>query len=911
VDNPLPPSRANKFEAQDVKALFSWISEIQAISASFEADRAQLRAALVSTEAQLHAANAQLVAQTQAALFPLQPVADAALALEEARALCLQLDWDSLAAAEAASKDLQEDFEATEWATLLQHVRDAEASVLRAAPGASMNEAAGKRDKLRQEVTEHLRIALGVGTLFAGQLGEEWRLLQPLCGGDGLDGEAREPVAGIDELERVWVLREKTVGLFSAISSHHQLMGKLWADATSSVPSRAPQDAIVVAGKQLATLKTQLQQANVELQAAVSLLRQCVRGARRAAAQQLAARWSEVEQLNHSANEQVDALRMDLVTLEGAIAAGAKKEEAIKSVKDALNLLEGERLDLEYAQRRVKLGRAVPDAVAKSEKAVADARFAYNQAARELLQISLAGHPEIQLGAVSRQQSLLETVPTISASELTALGGPDDSNLLGVGAVSSVHRLALVNGDVAFKKFKGNVGRDEMLREANALWGLHHHNIVQLLMVCLDEGNMGIVLELMDTSLYAVLHQHKAKPPMATLLLYMCDVTAAVAYLHEHKTMHLDLKSANVLLRGGVAKVADFGTTKVVRETIHLTSVALSSNWCCPEYLKDASSPKPAADVWSLGMVLYEMCTGAVPYEIEGKVEQPGQVMVRVLGGELPVLPDTVEPLCSKWMTSCWLREAERITAHTLHGEIKAAMSRDCLVCDSSFLLGRGGAQCDAGKHWRCSCCLQQLVEDALADGLVRADGALVCLNCGHYALASFRELLPKALCARWQGAATVQDFVAGEQALRERRRAMQPVNREVERIQRKLLGCACPHCGELFAYEGANHCLALHCERCSWYFCAYCFECFGPNEGGPAHDHVSVCGANPTKPEIFFPGQHSANAASRKSYFEFVQRCRIKRALLAYLQRIQPASLREAVKAKLAPDLQRLNLVL
>lgn len=52
-----------------------------------------------------------------------------------------------------------------------------------------------------------------------------------------------------------------------------------------------------------------------------------------------------------------------------------------------------------------------------------------------------------------------------------------------------------------------------------------------------------------------------ASCPTATALLYLRDVTAAVAYLHAHNTMHLDLKGANVLLRGGVARTGDFGTT--------------------------------------------------------------------------------------------------------------------------------------------------------------------------------------------------------------------------------------------------------------------------------------------------------------------------------------------------------------
>ncbi len=64
-------------------------------------------------------------------------------------------------------------------------------------------------------------------------------------------------------------------------------------------------------------------------------------------------------------------------------------------------------------------------------------------------------------------------------------------------------------------------------------------------------------------------------------------------------------------------------------------------------------------------------------------------------------------------------------------------------------------------------------------------------------------------------------------------------------------------------------------------------------------------------RPEIFFPSHHKATADSRKAYFAFVQTLRIKRVLIAYLQRLQPAEFRDAVLAKLGPDLQRLDIVL
>jgi hypothetical protein len=97
--------------------------------------------------------------------------------------------------------------------------------------------------------------------------------------------------------------------------------------------------------------------------------------------------------------------------------------------------------------------------------------------------------------------------------------------------------------------------------------------------------------------------------------------------------------------------------------------------------------------------------------------------------------------------------------------------------------MGRGGAQCAAGVHIRCTACLQTAVEDALADCAVRTDGALVC-GCsgggGVFAHPAFRDLLPVALNDRWMRTTTVQDFLAGEIALREHRKSLNPVDGEV-----------------------------------------------------------------------------------------------------------------------------------
>jgi hypothetical protein len=128
----------------------------------------------------------------------------------------------------------------------------------------------------------------------------------------------------------------------------------------------------------------------------------------------------------------------------------------------------------------------------------------------------------------------------------------------------------------------------------------------------------------------------------------------------------------------------------------------------------------------------------------------------------------------------------------------------------------------------------------------------------------------------------------------------MPPVDREVDYIHRKILTLACPHCDAAAMYDGG--CLAMTCTAplCGgWKFCAFCLESFLPSAGGDAHDHVAQCQFN-VRHRIFPP---DGTDKEKLAFFDGVQRERVKRALLSRVQRLQPAELRDAVKAKLASD--------
>ncbi len=85
--------------------------------------------------------------------------------------------------------------------------------------------------------------------------------------------------------------------------------------------------------------------------------------------------------------------------------------------------------------------------------------------------------------------------------------------------------------------------------------------------------------------------------------------------MHAHKRVHLDVKSDNVLLtRQRKAKLSDFGSSKEMRSTYRDTLVRVTRQWSAPETLAAMSIISAPSDVWSFGMLIYEMATGKVPY---------------------------------------------------------------------------------------------------------------------------------------------------------------------------------------------------------------------------------------------------------------------------------------------------------
>lgn len=184
-----------------------------------------------------------------------------------------------------------------------------------------------------------------------------------------------------------------------------------------------------------------------------------------------------------------------------------------------------------------------------------------------------------------------------------------DLQWLGSGAQGAVFLGKLCNEQVAVKKV-----RDVKETDIRNLRKLNHPNIISFKGVCTQAPCYCIIMEYCPYGqLYEVLRDGKEIPP--TLVLeWAKQIASGMNYLHSHKIIHRDLKSPNVLVASNdIVKISDFGTSREWNEKSTKMSFAGTVAWMAPEVIRNEMCNEKV-DIWSYGVVLWELLTGEVPY---------------------------------------------------------------------------------------------------------------------------------------------------------------------------------------------------------------------------------------------------------------------------------------------------------
>jgi len=189
---------------------------------------------------------------------------------------------------------------------------------------------------------------------------------------------------------------------------------------------------------------------------------------------------------------------------------------------------------------------------------------------------------------------------------------------IGHGSFGKVYRVRDPQGQKwAMKVMMKTLGNTESIRREimtlQSIKTYHHPNIVRIREVLDNEKCIKIVMDLAEGGTLCDLMREKRIPIKKGKRIFF-DVVTGVHFLHSHYIVHGDLKPANIIIdHNGVAKLTDFGCS-TTRESIHIHAIAGTLHYMAPEIIR-GFPPSSHSDVWSLGVVLYEIAYNILPFQ--------------------------------------------------------------------------------------------------------------------------------------------------------------------------------------------------------------------------------------------------------------------------------------------------------
>ncbi|KAF9158868.1 hypothetical protein DFQ26_007139 [Actinomortierella ambigua] len=231
---------------------------------------------------------------------------------------------------------------------------------------------------------------------------------------------------------------------------------------------------------------------------------------------------------------------------------------------------------------------------------------------------------------------------------------------IGQGGIGEVHAARWNGAPVAAKRFLLR-GQDALIQsEVGLIQELRHQHIIDFVGLITHQGSLYMLTDYAEGgSLQALLDTTPAKLNWPAKSLIAHEIAQGLAYIHSHKLLHRDLKSANVLLtRYLEVKLSDFGMARLKMAT---ATKAYGENkernlrWMAPELLAINPLYSTKSDVYALGMVMWEMaaeCTTPFPNQADHTI-----IATHVKSGGRETVPDNTPAEYRRWIERCWVQE--------------------------------------------------------------------------------------------------------------------------------------------------------------------------------------------------------------------------------------------------------------
>ncbi|XP_028756654.1 mitogen-activated protein kinase kinase 9-like [Neltuma alba] len=270
-------------------------------------------------------------------------------------------------------------------------------------------------------------------------------------------------------------------------------------------------------------------------------------------------------------------------------------------------------------------------------------------------------------------------IPTISSAtdltpndveKLQVLGHGNSGTVYKVrhNRTSNIHALKVVHGS-SDTMISRQVQREiDILRRTDSPNVVKFHGFFET-----PSGDVGILLEYMDLGTLDTLLKNNGTFSESQLAAVARQVLSGLSYLHDKKIIHRDIKPSNLLVNQKMeVKISDFGVSKVLSRTLDTcNSYVGTCAYMSPERFDPNSYGGNyngyAADIWSLGLTLFELYVGHFPLLEEGQRPDWAQLMSAICFNEPPTLPESASDDFRSFMECCLKKESsERWTASQL-----------------------------------------------------------------------------------------------------------------------------------------------------------------------------------------------------------------------------------------------------
>lgn len=231
---------------------------------------------------------------------------------------------------------------------------------------------------------------------------------------------------------------------------------------------------------------------------------------------------------------------------------------------------------------------------------------------------------------------------------------------LGEGGMANVYLAydTILDREVAVKVLRGDLASDDKFvrrfqREALSASSLSHPNIVEVYDVGEDGGQYYIVMEYCPGKTLKQLLKKRGNLTISEVIDIMLQITDGMAHAHDSYIIHRDIKPQNIIiLENGIIKITDFGIAMALNSTqlTQTNSVMGSVHYLPPEQANGKGSTI-RSDIYSMGILMYELLTGSIPYKGESAVEIALKHLKEPLPSiraKLPNLPQSIENIILK-----------------------------------------------------------------------------------------------------------------------------------------------------------------------------------------------------------------------------------------------------------------------